>query len=486
MAASHDEFTSHHQHHNHHHRQSTCVRVRLLMVILAVALDIVQLTLNNSRRLRPLDEENWKSTLAVINASMYRFSHDNSIDQPQDSASILLEGEDAEDESCGLIDSPDAVRWRNLTLAELTELEAFDACLRRIAFPFARDYTPFHQRDRSKLFKLQCAAKNNNHAGSDVIDRDAVKRTLQQYDRISMVGDSILRQQFMGFVCMMNPDMRTKNFVKENEGSEGMYEYHIDVESNRSVRLVYSKFGLQFPDEETKHLLTPGFIDALQNSTHRSAIIVDAGIHYSSDTASRMVTALETLQEKARGTAASVFYVEPTAQEFPTSSGIWTRMCTNGRNKKKHCQCEAVDPDRLQTGRGKLSQADRVAYQHDVGIIKPDPRVLQWLYPESAQNMIPNATNPESPAPEDCIPDCVPGRWRIDLARKVLLESNTKDDDEKKKRVRIVPVWWQLLSLGFPLNRNIHDCSHRSSDAVATMDHQLIRTMMKEQGARQS
>lgn len=514
----------------------------LRVILFLVALQLVPLTIQREAITKQAAIQQLTKARTTTNRNSEASPNNRGADDDDDDDNHhdVVEEEDA---SCGLIDGVENVQWKkNLSQQEFVELRELDACLRRIEFRYARDYTPFRQRNHRQLYQLQCNPKSLLSSSlSSTLNQDDVRTILRQYDRISMIGDSTLRQQFMGLVCAIDPHTTTKKFVRQDEGRQGLYEYHYyhHPDDNRTVtRIVYSKFGHNFPHEETRYLPTADFIEALRNSTDRSAIVVNAGLHYSSESAPLMKQALETLIESATRTAASVFYVEPPAQEFPTSNGQYTKQCTADRHdREKHCRCETVDRDRWQTGRGRLSQTDRINFESDVGRITPDRRLfLEFLYSssdttsEAVNAMIPN-NNITNPA--ECVPDCVPGRWRIDLARKMLLPSsqpavlaqqqqqqqpkdNTKkhyyllddgettnttgvggggsdcrrqyDDNNRNNKnnhnnndagvvVHVVPVAWQLLSLGFPVGRNSHDCTHRSSDAVSIMNHQLVRTM---------
>jgi hypothetical protein len=130
---------------------------------------------------------------------------------------------------------------------------------------------------------------------------------------------------------------------------------------------------------------------------------------------------------------ASVFYMEPAMEDWPTSNGLYTKQCM------KRCRCEYVDKMRLM-GRGNYSHpSNNRTADFSFKLPTPTDDWLLRLYPK-----VTFATNTD-----DCLPDCLPATWRMDLARAILDSSR--------------------LPVG--------DCVHKSLDAIMMMNEQLSRSM---------
>jgi hypothetical protein len=147
-------------------------------------------------------------------------------------------------------------------------------------------------------------------------------------------------------------------------------------------------------------------------------------------------------------TKASVFYMEPSLEEWPISNGIWAKSCM------WRCECEVLNPLRI-LGRGDYSQpTENLAL--DMWEKLPTPPVsnilLQRLYPDLAFT---NHTE------HHCIPDCLLATWRMDMARAILAEFENNNN-----AVEMVPVFWQIHAKGSPSGKgvykgNVGDCTTR-------------------------
>ena len=136
---------------------------------------------------------------------------------------------------------------------------------------------------------------------------------------------------------------------------------------------------------------------------------------------------------------ASVFYMEPTNDDWPTSNGLYTKQCM-GR-----CRCEYVDKLRLM-GRGNYSHPS-INRTADFSFKLPTP-TDDWLL-----RLYPNGTYATNT--EDCLPDCLPATWRMDLARAII--------DETEHNLTMVPLFWQLHAKRAPSSRlPVGDCVHKS------------------------
>jgi hypothetical protein len=148
-------------------------------------------------------------------------------------------------------------------------------------------------------------------------------------------------------------------------------------------------------------------------------------------------------------------------EEWPSSNGNFPLACM------WICPCEFLGPLRLM-GRGNIDGLLRINGTNSVEkSILPTPTVsnliLNQLYPD-----LPWANNNT----ENCVPDCLPATWRMDMARAILIKTENK--------VSIVPVFWQLYAKGSQSGRATGDCTHKSLDAVLLLNEQVARSMMKK------
>jgi hypothetical protein len=154
-------------------------------------------------------------------------------------------------------------------------------------------------------------------------------------------------------------------------------------------------------------------------------------------------------------TNASVFYMEPYLEEWPTSNGNYASSC--GYLSSMKGVCEFLNPARL-LGRGNYSTCP---ITHPLPTLRVSNLILDRLYP----GFFFRATS------EHCQPSCLPATWRTDMARAILAVT--------ENAVSVVPIFWQLHAKGSPSNRNQGDCIHKSLDAVLLFNEQMARIMME-------
>ena len=129
------------------------------------------------------------------------------------------------------------------------------------------------------------------------------------------------------------------------------------------------------------------------------------------------------------------------------------------------CRCEFVDSLRL-IGRGNYSHPS-ANWSTDFSFKLPTPPdVDDWLlrlYPNSTYDI----------QTEECLPDCLPATWRMDLVRAIL--------EETDHNLTLVHLFWQMHAKRAPSGRMpVGDCTHKSLDTVMMMNEQLIRSMRKD------
>jgi GDSL/SGNH-like Acyl-Esterase family found in Pmr5 and Cas1p len=279
-----------------------------------------------------------------------------------------------------------------------------------------------------RLTKLQCTVNVG----------DSMSSIVSQFDRIWFIGDSILRQQFWNLICMLSPNINKK----EEISSIGGYgdEKWIRTTHNGTI-LQYTRFGWLFDNEESA-LYNDAFPEAIRTYTNRDAIIINAAAHYTGRRITTLNRTAHFITDMSFKSNASIFFVEASDEQWPTSNGYFTPSCWG------QCQCESLTPERI-LGVGHVSQAVNVSQ---------DIPTSPFDFDSALRN------------DSLCIPNCLPANWRNNLANPVL----------RNGRLAIVPLWRQLVAHGMPHSRlERGDCTHKSSDALIVMNHQLGRSMLQ-------
>jgi hypothetical protein len=385
--------------------------------------------------------EQWKITTATTTGSHF---------QQQD---LRIDG-------CDLIDSTSSYipQWRNYTEEEAEEVQSLRQCIWALGeipnmtfIPNMLTLRPQHQMEESK--KLDCNIK---------VSLQILQDTMKQYDTAWFFGDSIMQQQFYLMVCMIDPHLGI-NITRATDNPQEDLSFAWHHSNNNSTRttttLKFLHFGHLWGIEE--NLYERDFPTAANTLGSNDAIIVTAAAHYDSTRVHLYQKALTHIATMSIQSNASIFYTEPTPEEWPTGNGMWVLNC------QWFCQCEALDPARL-IGRGGYTDRT-VPYdatsKQNVSIVP----ILNRVYPG-----LPFANNTK-----DCYPSCLPATWRTDVGRAILAEI-------PNHKVSMIPVFWQLLAKGEATGRGVHqpnvgDCTHRTTEAVIVMNKQLIRTMIKRQ-----
>jgi hypothetical protein len=384
---------------------------------------------------------------------------------------------------CGLIDDwflPNSSRssrqqppvWIPVDAADQSRYHAVDRCVRRL------DLVEHDPAAADALVQLPCSPSWTR----------TFRATLGQYRRVAFFGDSILRQQFLTFCCWLDPTI-TKAQIEVQRGKHYQYNFTTTKDTRSTndtttttttttTHLEMRAVGYLFERNQTGFFKTH-VPTALRTFTANDAIVLNGASHYFSNDADVMERTVQFLAHQSTLTAAQVFFMEPHNEEWPTANGMYTRQCAG------KCVCEPLDEARLQ-GHGALAVAfvnASVAAAHLV----PVPSVFQRLYPEPQPShyydFSSSAITAQSP---HCIPDCVPPRWKVDLVRSTVTTTTTTTttttNATNTNHMTVVPVWWQLVSLGMYRGvasaRRHADCTHKDARSILFMNSQLIRSMM--------
>jgi hypothetical protein len=293
-------------------------------------------------------------------------------------------------------------------------------------------------KDALNLTKLDCRL------------RASLEELLFRYRTIYMIGDSLLRQQFMVLLCMLKPSATAMdlNITK----TEQKVEFRTKV---KNTTFIFSPFGAS----ELEPLYENEYPAATGNGTAKDLIVINAGHHYTSQDAEELHRHATHMVELARDRPIHVYFMETTDEQWPTSNGIYPaegEECCCGK-----CSCEIVTPDKVR-GNAALDLTTN-NFTEAFGRVSPNRDILDPMFdPQHRMNH------------SLCVPDCYPANWKNELVRPVLLGSKK----QKKRNIHIVPGWRQLVAR--KLLNNVDgrtDCTHKSVDVTIELNRQLLRSI---------
>ena len=300
------------------------------------------------------------------------------------------------------------------------------------------------------------------------VTQQTVLSLVTQHDNILFAGDSVLRQQYFVFVCLVNPEVRQYDWsLWEPLSHDSHFVYHYRdarAPNGTTTTISFEPIGWRW-NRHQKHLWTGAFPDAVKNFGPNDAIVMDSSRHYASHLATLYEEALNHTLSQARQAQATIYYMEPTPEEWPTSNGLYTEACVFV------CTCRHVGKEQLD---GQAIPIDpRVDFtRNDTKGKLPVPSFafFEKLYGAKAHAFTTNVSKDD----QSCFPDCVPATWRVDLVRFMLQTKNATP-----QQIQLVPIYWQLVGMNHPSAKGlVGDCTHRSMDAVVFMNEQLLRSMM--------
>ena len=432
---------------------------------------IVLLLLGSEETSRYLKQWTFTTAAASATATKYYFQQ-----QQQESTTTTTPQQQHHHDGCDLIDSSSSYlpQWRNYTQQETDEVDLIRQCIRTLGTIPNTTYRTQILAIRRKQQKLEESSKLDCNLK---VSLQTLQDTMKQYDTVWFFGDSIMLQQFYLMVCMIDPSLgiqsgkpfnitRSTNSLHEDTSIVWHHSNNNNNDNSTGTTVIkYSHNGYIWERDEA-NLYERDFPTAVKTLGSNDAIILTASSHYDSTLVHLYEKAVTHIATMSTQSNASIFYMEPTPQEWPTGNGMFVYGCY------RKCQCENLNPARL-IGRGEYT--DRTVpfdptNKQNVPIIP----ILNRVYPDLA---FANNT-------KDCYPSCLPATWRTDVGRVILA------DIIPNNTVSMVPVFWQLLAKGEPTSRgfnqaNVGDCTHRTTEAVIVMNEQLIRTMIKRQQEQQ-
>ena len=343
-------------------------------------------------------------------------------------------------DGCGIEDGVEP-KWLRQTPDDLILLAEVKRCKQRLVeMVNSGDNEDMSWRDDVNVTYLNCRTVASLHV-------------LSNYRTIYMIGDSVMRQQFMVLVCMLNlsAEMNITNTPAKVE-----YQSMVSHADGTTTNIVYTPFGYFFPPpSQTQPLYQNEYPAALANGTEHDMIIINAGHHYYNEMASTLENDAMYIVDKARGRPIHVYFMETTDEQWPTSNGMYPTFgdeCCCGK-----CSCEVLDSDRVH-GRARLDIIKH-NFSKAFGRLNPDQATLDPLF--DPNHKLNHST---------CVPDCYPANWKNVLVREIL---------QKEPNVHVVPTWRQLVARKLLNSFMTTDCTHQSVDTLIEVNRQLLRTIIE-------
>mmetsp|Transcript_40669 Transcript_40669/g.86615 ORF Transcript_40669/g.86615 Transcript_40669/m.86615 type:complete len:397 (-) Transcript_40669:183-1373(-) len=175
-----------------------------------------------------------------------------------------------------------------------------------------------------------------------------VRSTIKKYRHIWFVGDSILRQQFNTLQCMLDPSARAywtyllfDHLTNSISFLDEDYPLHLNQPGPLSTIIEMRSWGWMFDHSESP-LYETTFPSILRVATENDAIILNAGAHYNDQRVNLMEKALRFIAQQSLKTNATIYYIEPTPEEWKTSNGMYRRGTHQG--------CSTLTKDQLIDG----------------------------------------------------------------------------------------------------------------------------------------
>ena len=369
------------------------------------------------------------------------------------------------DDGCGLVDNVNrnSSTWVDLSEDEINHFRGVQTCLRHLSATASAGTRPRPLNKYATGYGHRSLKCNMN------VNMETIRSALSQYDTIWLHGDSIMMQQFYTLACMINStvdvdmsslllawprkmDRQVGLWSGANPNYSGVERFTF-LHPRGKTQVLYSRFGRKWGLDA--NLYKYDFPFSIRNLTSNDAILINAASHYDTAHASQMETAIKFIGKQSLSTNATVFYMEPTPEEWPTTNGMF------GKAFMLWAKCEKLDDARLM-GRGNLTQLSRVMGGINASRVKPDPSYFGQLHTDRSWE--------ESANRSICTPDCIPATWRVSLTRSLLGKISHK--------IRLVPVFWQLVSKETESGRGIGDCTHRDLYATVLFRFQWVRTIL--------
>jgi len=233
---------------------------------------------------------------------------------------------DNDDDGCKLTSHPKNVHWtinkkgedNNVSSsAEQMHLHRVHQCATWFSFTDA-DWWPSLSCDVSITTKL-------------------LQSVVQKHNRILFVGDSVLRQQYLFLLCMIDPTFEHIQVKKKNPFYYQTYYpqwWRHDVTD-------FEAFGHAWLIAQRSTLYNSSFPHAISTYTEHDAIVVNANSHYNALRQQLLIDDVTFMAQQAACSHALVYLMEPSPEQWPTGNGFYIRSFKN------KCHCESLTAERL-------------------------------------------------------------------------------------------------------------------------------------------
>eukprot|EP00546_Thalassionema_frauenfeldii_P016504 CAMPEP_0178898674 /NCGR_PEP_ID=MMETSP0786-20121207/2473_1 /TAXON_ID=186022 /ORGANISM="Thalassionema frauenfeldii, Strain CCMP 1798" /LENGTH=235 /DNA_ID=CAMNT_0020569441 /DNA_START=136 /DNA_END=840 /DNA_ORIENTATION=- len=229
---------------------------------------------------------------------------------------------DSKDDGCGLVNNTETQVWKDLSKTEIEEMNQVQTCIKnRVrqndsflderSKDIVRKYTAISDTSVNTMKGLQC---------NEEIALRRIQATLGSYGQVWMFGDSILGQLYYTLSCALNSSIA--NYGASSYTGHESFSYS-STEQGTTTDFIYSKV-LFLQEESEANLYQSTFPDVIQNLTSNDMILVLNSAHYSERNAARLDKSIRFIAKQSIRTNASVFFMEPTPEEWPTSNGRHT------------------------------------------------------------------------------------------------------------------------------------------------------------------
>ena len=245
---------------------------------------------------------------------------------------------------------------------------------------------------------------------------------------IVFLGDSIMRQQYFSFLCVLGIQRNVTN-----ESTSGAAELAV-VWRNLTIRFVPSGLGnvwgraISFSEAVEKELksLGPSDIVIANLGIHINDLYSPAAKETYNQLIENVVGVIRRLRETLGNDMPKFYWRESTPQNHPTTNGLWSSEC--------HMRCKCV------------------------------PLTNNMLLGIDDMSSGKNHTA--------CVPNCLPNNFRNIIANKKMLLND----------IAIIKVYDVLASTKGNVHVSLVDCTHMRLSTLAFMNQRLIQALFANKG----
>jgi hypothetical protein len=184
-----------------------------------------------------------------------------------------------------------------------------------------------------------------------------MKGKLKNDSNIYFIGDSTLKQQFVHFACMLNPNLQKPKLLWNDFFVNWNVVFQVTGKdkrnSTRNINLKLYKVGLNFEKTHKNNLINSynkTLYRILKDLNRHDIAIVNHGLHYNFQNISNDARELRSLAAttasvykdvihlRGRNNTCTLLWRETTPQHFPTPNGLWDDLlCRNHTRHEKYC-----------------------------------------------------------------------------------------------------------------------------------------------------